>query len=443
MKKFFHSISTMMLLVALTGMGLASCSESPEAPEDPTENPDDEDKGDGSEGEGGDENKTVELNYTVAEAAYWGDDYMEDGTSNLIVYLYDSPRDEDGVHTGPKDHFNIDMNLPNFNGGELLIPARSYPIGEPEVYAPNTLEPGFADEFEIGGVLYGDYYGVFHQVIDAEQNETYEMVSEGEMTVGYENGVYTIDATFTTEEGVVYHVTYKGAITVDDESLGEPDDEDWYSTLTDDVEVDALTQGQLYYMGADDKSSLFGILLGTEGVTLSNGRTDAVFRQCRPRCRQGTSRRQIRDRPAQRPDGARNGNRRLQGGESARRIVVFRTRKELDGQSRPRLRGNGNDRAHREYARLYGRFRVLRRQSRRRIHRIGVLLRQNGVHLRRRDASSQRRTGDRSAAAGRQACGTYTPIDGVFRKLRQSSDVLSASGTTNEEGPVMSTGPSC
>lgn len=85
MKKFFHSISTMMLLVALTGMGLASCSESPEAPEDPTENPDDEDKGDGSEGEGGDENKTVELNYTVAEAAYWGDDYMEDGTSNLIV----------------------------------------------------------------------------------------------------------------------------------------------------------------------------------------------------------------------------------------------------------------------------------------------------------------------------------------------------------------------
>lgn len=197
MKKFFHSISTMMLLVALTGMGLASCSESPEAPEDPTENPDDEDKGDGSEGEGGDENKTVELNYTVAEAAYWGDDYMEDGTSNLIVYLYDSPRDEDGVHTGPKDHFNIDMNLPNFNGGELLIPARSYPIGEPEVYAPNTLEPGFADEFEIGGVLYGDYYGVFHQVIDAEQNETYEMVSEGEMTVGYENGVYTIDATFT------------------------------------------------------------------------------------------------------------------------------------------------------------------------------------------------------------------------------------------------------
>ena len=271
MKKFFHSISTMMLLVALTGMGLASCSESPEAPEDPTENPDDEDKGDGSEGEGGDENKTVELNYTVAEAAYWGDDYMEDGTSNLIVYLYDSPRDEDGVHTGPKDHFNIDMNLPNFNGGELLIPARSYPIGEPEVYAPNTLEPGFADEFEIGGVLYGDYYGVFHQVIDAEQNETYEMVSEGEMTVGYENGVYTIDATFTTEEGVVYHVTYKGAITVDDESLGEPDDEDWYSTLTDDVEVDALTQGQLYYMGADDKSSLFGILLGTEGVTLSNG----------------------------------------------------------------------------------------------------------------------------------------------------------------------------
>ena len=56
---------------------------------------------------------------------------MEDGTSNLIVYLYDSPRDEDGVHTGPKDHFNIDMNLPNFNGGELLIPARSYPIGEP------------------------------------------------------------------------------------------------------------------------------------------------------------------------------------------------------------------------------------------------------------------------------------------------------------------------
>lgn len=64
MKKFFHSISTMMLLVALTGMGLASCSESPEAPEDPTENPDDEDKGDGSEGEGGDENKTVELNYT-------------------------------------------------------------------------------------------------------------------------------------------------------------------------------------------------------------------------------------------------------------------------------------------------------------------------------------------------------------------------------------------
>lgn len=46
-------------------------------------------------------------------------------------------------------------------------------------------------------------------------------------------------------------------------------------------------------------------------------------------------------------------------------------------------------------------------------------------------------------AAGRQACGTYTPIDGVFRKLRQSSDVLSASGTTNEEGPVMSTGPSC
>ena len=125
MKKFFHSISTMMLLVALTGMGLASCSESPEAPEDPTENPDDEDKGDGSEGEGGDENKTVELNYTVAEAAYWGDDYMEDGTSNLIVYLYDSPRDEDGVHTGPKDHFNIDMNLPNFNGGELLIPARS------------------------------------------------------------------------------------------------------------------------------------------------------------------------------------------------------------------------------------------------------------------------------------------------------------------------------
>ena len=271
MKKFFHSISTMMLLVALTGMGLASCSESPEAPEDPTENPDDEDKGDGSEGEGGDENKTVELNYTVAEAAYWGDDYMEDGTSNLIVYLYDSPRDEDGVHTGPKDHFNIDMNLPNFNGGELLIPARSYPIGEPEVYAPNTLEPGFADEFEIGGVLYGDYYGVFHQVIDAEQNETYELVSDGEMTVGYENGVYTIDATFTTEEGVVYHVTYKGAITVDDESLGEPDDEDWYSTLTDDVEVDALTQGQLYYMGADDKSSLFGILLGTEGVTLSNG----------------------------------------------------------------------------------------------------------------------------------------------------------------------------
>lgn len=115
MKKFFHSISTMMLLVALTGMGLASCSESPEAPEDPTENPDDEDKGDGSEGEGGDENKTVELNYTVAEAAYWGDDYMEDGTSNLIVYLYDSPRDEDGVHTGPKDHFNIDMNLPKFN----------------------------------------------------------------------------------------------------------------------------------------------------------------------------------------------------------------------------------------------------------------------------------------------------------------------------------------
>ena len=57
MKKFFHSISTMMLLVALTGMGLASCSESPEAPEDPTENPDDEDKGDGSEGEGGDETR--------------------------------------------------------------------------------------------------------------------------------------------------------------------------------------------------------------------------------------------------------------------------------------------------------------------------------------------------------------------------------------------------
>lgn len=116
--------------------------------------------------------------------------------SNLIVYLYDSPRDGDGVHTGPKDHFNIDMNLPNFDGGELRIPAGTYSIGEPEVYAPQTLEPGFADEFEIGGVLYGEYYGVFHQVIDAEQNESYEMADEGEMTVGYENGIYTIDFEF-------------------------------------------------------------------------------------------------------------------------------------------------------------------------------------------------------------------------------------------------------
>ena len=262
-----------MFLLALCGAGMVSCSEGSENPEGPgNEQGEGEKPGEGGEEGGGEEGeKPIELAYTVAEAAYWGDDYLEDGVSNLIVYLYDSPRDGDGVHTGPKDHFNIDMNLPNFNGGELRIPAGTYSIGEPEVYAPQTLEPGFADEFEIGGVLYGDYYGVFHQVIDAEQNESYEMVDEGEMTVGYENGIYTIDATFTTEEGVVYHVTYKGAITVDDESLGGTDNEKWQSTLTADVEVGTLTQGQLYYMGADGKSSLFGILLGTEGVTLSNG----------------------------------------------------------------------------------------------------------------------------------------------------------------------------
>lgn len=258
-----------MLLSALTGMSLSACSDS----DDATQTPDGETTGEGGEtGDNENENdKAVVIDYTVAEAAYWGDDYMADGSSNLIIYLYDSPRNAEGVHIGPKDHFNIDMNLPNFLGGELLIPAGTYPIGKPEVYAPNTLEPGFADEIEIGGIVYGDYYGVFHQRIDAEQNETYEMIDKGEMTVAYENGIYTLTANFTTEEGVVYRISYKGAITVDDESLGEPDEGGSLGTLTGDVEVGTLARGQLYYLGADDQSSLFGILLGSEGLTLSNG----------------------------------------------------------------------------------------------------------------------------------------------------------------------------
>lgn len=212
MKTQIFRLPAILLLAALAVTGPSACSDSDDPQQEqpapaPTPDPDP------------DPDKATELNYTVAEAAYWGDDFMEEGASNVIIYLYDSPRNGEGVHEGPKDHFNIDMNLPNYEGGELVIPAGTYPIGEAEVYAPDTLEPGYSDEYDLGGVIYADYYGVFRQVTDADQVESYELMTSGEMTVTCENGIYTIDATFESEEGKSYHVTYTGAITVDDESL--------------------------------------------------------------------------------------------------------------------------------------------------------------------------------------------------------------------------------
>ena len=46
-------------------------------------------------------------------------------------------------------------------------------------------------------------------------------------------------------------------------------------------------------------------------------------------------------------------------------------------------------------------------------------------------------------AKGGRVTAPRRPADKRAARIRQSSDVLSASGTTNEEGPVMSTGPSC
>ena len=210
MKKLLLRTPLLLLFAALAAAGLNACSDSdtPQEQPAPAPTPDPDDKDD-----------ATLLAYTVAEAAYWGDDFMTDGVSNLIIYLYDSPRNDEGVHEGPKDHFNIDMNLPNYAGGELLIPAGTYPIGEPEVYALNTLEPGYVDEVELDGILYYDNYGVFRELIDADQNESYEPMNAGELTVTYENGIYTLDARFESEEGKKYHVTYTGPIEVDDESL--------------------------------------------------------------------------------------------------------------------------------------------------------------------------------------------------------------------------------
>lgn len=220
MQRIFHTLAVAMLVAASATINVA-CS-------DDNDNNDNQSAGQTPGGDnnpsGGEDDPELVgatlLNYTVAEAAYWGDDFMEDGVSNVIIYLYDSPRDQDGMHTGPKDHFNIDMNLPNYEGGELLIPTGTYPVGEAEIYAVNTLEPGYFEEEEYDGFIFSDYYGVFRQQIDAEQEERYEIMTAGQMTVSRdEAGDYTIEAEFTSADGIRYRVTYRGPIEVDDESL--------------------------------------------------------------------------------------------------------------------------------------------------------------------------------------------------------------------------------
>ncbi len=219
MQKIFRMLAAAMLVAASATCSVA-CSDgngddNQPAGQTPGGDNKPSDGGDGPEPAG-----EALLTYTIAEAAYWGDDFMVEGVSNLIIYLYDSPRDEDGMHTGPKDHFNIDMNLPNYKGGELCIPAGTYPVGEAEIYAVNTLEPGYFEEEEYDGFIFSDYYGVFRQQIDAEQEERYEIMTAGQMTVSRDaTGGYTIEADFTSADGTRYRVTYQGSIEVDDESL--------------------------------------------------------------------------------------------------------------------------------------------------------------------------------------------------------------------------------
>lgn len=165
--------------------------------------------------------------------------YSKDGTgvSNVFLQFYDMDRNIDGLLIPPGNLLSLDLYCTLDSRG--MIASGKYKADYTLSGSDFTYTAGFTLDY-FGTLIPG---GSYVTAADAVPNLSYGFLTEGDVTVSEDGGIYDITFDLTMEGGYKFSASYSGSILIENMDDGDDSDDDdpqtyYYSTLEDDVTVD-------------------------------------------------------------------------------------------------------------------------------------------------------------------------------------------------------------
>ena len=183
-------------------------------------------------GEGGDEpgpgtDYDFELQYSILQ---FEPGYGNNGEDNYYVVLSDKPISEEALTQPDSYSYTLDFYVEAGSTSGNELPEGNWPLGAPGETAPMTLGRDFSFFYYASTNGWDDYVPYF---------------SEGSVDVSRAGDVYTLEGSFTDEDGNSHHFVYSGELFANSEPDPEPE------PTPDAIEIEATLATALYYSDSD------------------------------------------------------------------------------------------------------------------------------------------------------------------------------------------------
>lgn len=182
--------------------------------------------------EGGDEpgpgtDYDFELQYSILQ---FEPGYGNNGEDNYYVVLSDKPISEEALTQPDSYSYTLDFYVEAGSTSGNELPEGNWPLGAPGETAPMTLGRDFSFFYYASTNGWDDYVPYF---------------SEGSVDVSRAGDVYTLEGSFTDEDGNSHHFVYSGELFANSEPDPEPE------PTPDAIEIEATLATALYYSDSD------------------------------------------------------------------------------------------------------------------------------------------------------------------------------------------------
>lgn len=183
-------------------------------------------------GEGGDEpgpgtDYDFELQYSILQ---FEPGYGNNGEDNYYVVLSDKPISEEALTQPDSYSYTLDFYVEAGSTSGNELPEGNWPLGAPGETAPMTL---------------GWDYSFFYYASPDGWDDYVPYFSEGSVDVSRAGDVYTLEGSFTDEDGNSHHFVYSGELFANSEPDPEPE------PTPDAIEIEATLATALYYSDSD------------------------------------------------------------------------------------------------------------------------------------------------------------------------------------------------